>query len=213
MLAAGLLALVGFARSLRAPAGPKPDGAQVAMAMIGLPSPFAAGVSPEKRASRPIKAICAMSYPDDVQIARTIERYQLARMVGSPEAQAAASLEVRLSHRLESGRLVVLMDGKTVLSKPFEGASGGGRGLLSHLVSVTPGRHTVQVQVLGSRDELLGRAQVEGVIPPDGLVVLKADHRPRKQPEVRLEWSLQRGEDSRALARNSRKGADDAPTQ
>lgn len=213
VLAGALLALVGSARSLRAPAGATRDGAPAAMAMFGLPAPFAEGVSPDKPSSRPIQAVCAMSYPDAVQTAKMVERYQLSRLAEVTAAHSAASLDVRLSHRLASGRLVVLMDGKTILSKPFDGPAGDRRGTLSHLISVTPGRHAMEVQVLGPSDEMLGRAQIEGVIPADRVVVLKADHRPEKKPGVRLEWSSQRGEDARALARNFREGEDDAPTE
>jgi hypothetical protein len=149
-----------------------------------LPSPAA------RPADQPIEAICAMSY---------LDREDLLRIVMSPpstEAKIApggqtASLRVELDHQLTSGRLIVLVGGKTALSKPFDAPDGTDSGSVSHTLSVPSGRHGVEVQVLGEAGEVHARSRISGSMEPDTVAVLRVNQRNRSAEPLTLRWASQ----------------------
>jgi hypothetical protein len=145
-----------------------------------------------------------------------IQRFQIAQLTSAADPPAA--LQIELSHRLASGRLVVLTDGKTVLSWPFDAPQGGDWGTLAHEISIPSGRHDLEVRILGAQDELLGSATLDGTIAPEGVTIVRADYRPKERPSLRLAWaSSPEASGKRDLTSGStssaRKGEDDAPTE
>jgi hypothetical protein len=99
-----------------------------------------------------------------------------------------ARLRLELRHRLESGRVVVLVDGKTVLSKPLETARGK-KGSLSHVLSIPAGRHGVEVRLLRDRGTVAAKSKITGTMERDRTAVLKAEQRPGSRDTLTLAWA------------------------
>jgi len=139
---------------------------------------------------RPVQAVCAMTYADPKQIARVLAASRLARAGAGALAfdRPSARLRVELEHHLVSGRLVILVDGHTVLSKPFDAPKGKKSGTLSHLLSVPAGRHRLEVRVLGDKGDLRGKSKISGVLSRDQVAVLKAEQKAKASKGLTLEW-------------------------
>ena len=139
--------------------------------------------------SRPLPGVCAMSYPDALQTAQIIRSFRKAPALHEEGPRAAGEILVELSHQLPSGRLIVKLDGRTILSKPFNAHDGESSGTVSHLLSVPAGRHGVQVKVLGDRGQIRGESTTTGRVRPHQIARLQAEQR-RDAPDVlRLEWT------------------------
>ena len=84
-----------------------------------------------------------MTYADPSEVARVIAGYRAPRpRVRSLAAEPQpARLKLEFKNRLPSGRLVILVDGRTVFSKPFETSQGKGGGTIAHLLSIPAGKH------------------------------------------------------------------------
>jgi serine/threonine-protein kinase len=106
-----------------------------------------------------------------------------------PAAPAPGKVKVELAHRLSSGRLVVLVDGKRVLSKPFTAPKGKTSGTVFHTLSVPSGRHGLEVRVLGAKGEVHAKSKITGTIARDRVSVLKAAQRPPAGKTLSLEWA------------------------
>jgi hypothetical protein len=81
------------------------------------------------------------------------------------------------------------MDGKTVLSKPFDAPKGKTTGTISHTLTVPSGRHGLEVRVLGAKGELRATSKITGTIAKDRVTVLKAAQRPPAGKTLTLEWA------------------------
>ena len=172
--APGSLAVVGGA--FPAPAGHGPAaggrGARGAAAPGGLPRGGAKGAT------------------DPKQIARVLATSRSGRAGAGALAldHPTARLRVELEHHLASGRLVVLVDGRTVLSKPFDAPKGKKSGTLSHVLSVPAGRHGLEVRVLGDKGDLRGKSKISAVLSRDQVAVLKAEQKAKASKGLTLEW-------------------------
>jgi hypothetical protein len=83
---------------------------------------------------------------------------------------------------------VVLLDGKTILSKPFE-ASGRKPRTLSHVLSIPAGRHGVEVRLLRDRGSLAAKSKITGTLERDRTAVLKAEQRSGTSDTLTLAWA------------------------
>jgi hypothetical protein len=106
-----------------------------------------------------------------------------------PAPSSSGRIKVELSHRLRTGRLIVLVDGKTVLSKPFDAPKGRSAGTVSHTLSVAPGRHGLEVRVLGAKGEVRAKSRITGTIAKNRTAVLLAEQRPQAGKTLSLEWA------------------------
>ncbi len=104
-------------------------------------------------------------------------------------SEGTAKLRIELDHRLESGRLIIVVGGKTALSKPFDAPPGEASGSFSQLLSIPAGHQGIEVQILGEMGEMRARSRIDGTIDPDELAVLKIEQRNRKQRPMTLEWT------------------------
>ncbi len=138
---------------------------------------------------RPIVPRCAMTYAGPSEIARVVlaSRRTRTRSSGSAE-EAAARVRLEFSHRLSAGRLVVLVDGRTVYSKPFDAPKGKKGGTLTHILSIPAGRHGVEVRVLGTQGKVEAKSKIAGTVGRNGTAVLRADERAGSRKPLRLEW-------------------------
>jgi hypothetical protein len=107
---------------------------------------------------------------------------------GQAAPQPGARLRLELKHRLSSGRIVVLLDGKTVLSKPFE-ASGRKPRTLSHVLSIPAGRHGVEVRLLRDRGAVAAKSKITGTLERDRTAVLKAEQPSGSSDTLKLAWA------------------------
>ena len=80
------------------------------------------------------------------------------------------------------------MDGRTVLSKPFDAPKGKKSGTLSHVLSVPAGRHGLEVRVLGDKGDLRGKSKISAVLSRDQVAVLKAEQKAKASKGLTLEW-------------------------
>ena len=104
----------------------------------------------------------------------------------------AASLKIKLTHSLNSGRLIVTVSGRTALSKPFDAAFDASRenrhDTVSHLLSVPVGRHEVKVEVLGERGQVEGRSRITGIISGDRVAMLSIEQPGGSGRSLTLRW-------------------------
>lgn len=142
---------------------------------------------------RPIQAICAMSYAGPAEVARLLETARRAR-AGSVRAAGLAPadrptgrIRVEVRHRMKTGRLLVLVDGKTVLSKPF-GTRKGKSGTVTHVLSVPAGRHGVEVRLLEERGGVAAKSKITGTVTKNEVALLSGEQRPSSKQGLELDW-------------------------
>jgi len=142
---------------------------------------------------RPVAAICATSYAGPAEIARVLQASRQARASKTRNAGLAATdhgngrIRVEVKYRTKAGRLVVMVDGKTVLSKPFE-AEKGKSGTVTHVLSVAAGRHKVEVQLLEKKGAVLAKSRITGTVTKDDVALLKGEQRSSGGSDLRLDW-------------------------
>jgi serine/threonine-protein kinase len=167
------------------------DGGPGGLTIAGLQSPSGAGPRFQEP-TEPIAANCAMSYADPQQMKRVAAARAsvLLRAGFSSVPVASATLRLELKHRLPSGRVVLLVDGRTVLSQPFGAAKGRGSTLV-HSVSIPAGRHGVEVRLVNSKGTTEAKSSIRGTLKRDGTSVLLAEHRARNRGEsgLTLAWA------------------------
>ncbi len=163
------------------PRGGPPGSATVVATPATLSLPGSTG---------PIAAVCAMSYADPRQIARALSTPRQVRPAPwSLTDRSAARLKLELSHQLSSGRIVVRVDGKTVLSRPFDAPKGKKSGTVTHLLSVPAGRHGLEVRILDAKGAVEGKSRIAGTLSHDRVAVLKAEQRSSSRKPLTLEWA------------------------
>jgi tRNA A-37 threonylcarbamoyl transferase component Bud32 len=174
------------------------SAAPLALAAPGARPAAAPGAVPAVRRPVPGAAsgpfVCAMSYADPEQIARVLAARPavLAAAARAADAPRPAHMRLELKHRLDRGRVIVLVDGRTVLSRPVEEGRGGRRSE-THLLSIPAGKHAVEVRLVGEKGALEAKSKITGTMEHDRTAVLQADHRAARRkgeaPELTLAWS------------------------
>ena len=130
-----------------------------------------------------------MTYAGPAEIGRVLVAYRQARAHPPMAADhPAGRVQLEFSHHLSSGRLIVLVDGRTVLSKPFDVPKGKKSGTLSHLLSIPAGKHGVEVRVLGASGRVEAKSRIAGIVGRRGTVILRAEERTGSRKPLRLEW-------------------------
>jgi protein kinase-like protein len=163
----------------------RPGTPQGSLAVVGAPLPAMSGKTPP---DKPIPAICARTYADPVEIARVVAATRKADAFGFAADGHAARIRLELSHRLPSGRVIVRVDGKTVLSKPFD-SSKGTKKSLSHLLSVPAGRHGVEVRLLDGKGNVEAASKIAGTVARDRVAVLRAEQKSGLRKTLDLAWA------------------------
>ena len=183
-------------------AGLPRGGGPGALAMVGASLPATAapagrGISKAGRrlplgaaSDRPVRPGCAMTYADPSEVARVVAAYRISRprVPALPAEAPPARLKVEFKHRIPSGRLVVLVDGKTVFSKPFDSQKEKGGGTIAHVLSIPAGKHGLEVRVLGMKGEIAAKSRIAGTMRRDRTAVLRAEERAGSRKPLRLEW-------------------------
>jgi hypothetical protein len=147
------------------------------------------------QSDKPIKAVCAMSYAGPAEIGRILEAARRARAGRGVDAgfslvdRPAGRIRVEVRHRLKAGRLVVLVDGRTVLSKPFEAAKGKA-GTVTHVLSVTAGRHGVEVRLLEGKGRMAARSKISGTVVKNETALLTGEQRSGSKKSLGLDWHV-----------------------
>jgi len=88
---------------------------------------------------------------------------------------------------MRSGRLIVLVDGKTVLSKPFE-ATRGKSGTVTHVLSVPAGKHGVEVRLVADKGELAAKSKITGTVGRNQVALLTGEQRSASRTRLELDW-------------------------
>ena len=138
----------------------------------------------------PLHSVCAMSYAGQAEINRAIEMTRRARGTDSawtPADHPSGRIRVEVKHRMKAGRLVVLVDGKTVLSKPFETAKGKS-GTVTHVLSVPAGKHGVEVRLLEEKGALAARSRISGTVVKNEVARLTGEQRSGTKKTLGLDW-------------------------
>jgi protein kinase-like protein len=167
----------------------RPAGSQRAPA----PPTRGASGSDADEPDHPVAAVCATSYAGPTEIARVLQAERRARTgkeqnagLGGPE-QGSGRIRLEVKHRIKSGRLVVLVDGRTVLSKPFE-ADKGKTGTVTHVLSVPTGRHGIEVRLLETRGGLQAKSKITGTVTKNQTALLTGEQRSKGNNDLRLDW-------------------------
>jgi len=132
-----------------------------------------------------------VTYAGPAEIRRVLEASRRGR-AGAAAASLAADrptgrIRVEVKHRMRSGRLIVLVDGKTVLSKPFD-ASRGKSGTVTHLLSVPAGRHGVEVRLMADKGELAATSKITGTVARNQVALLTGEQRSASRRKLELDW-------------------------
>ena len=146
----------------------------------------------EPRREQPSRSVCAMSYASPSEIEQAREAAIRARSARSMNAgflpdHPAGRIRVEVKHRMKAGRLVVLVDGKTVLSKPFEAAKGKA-GKVTHVLSVAAGRHGVEVRLLENKGGLAAKSKISGTVLKNQVALLTGEQRSSSKKSLGLDW-------------------------
>ncbi|HKB08868.1 MAG TPA: serine/threonine-protein kinase [Candidatus Polarisedimenticolia bacterium] len=141
--------------------------------------------------NRPLHSVCAMSYAGQPEINRAVESARRARGIENadwtPADHPSGRIRVEVKHRMKAGRLVVLVDGKTVLSKPF-GAAKGKSGTVTHVLSVPAGKHGVEVRLLEEKGALAARSRISGTVVKNEVARLTGEQRSGTKKTLGLDW-------------------------
>jgi len=142
---------------------------------------------------KPIKAICATTYAGPSEIGRVVQAARQARAARTQNASLASvdrpngRIRVEVRHRMKGGRLIVLVDGRTVLSKPFEAVKGKS-GTVTHVLSVPAGRHGVEVRLLEDKGGLLVKSKITGTVTKNEIALLTGEQRSTGNKNLKLDW-------------------------
>ncbi|OLD65133.1 MAG: hypothetical protein AUI47_02815 [Acidobacteria bacterium 13_1_40CM_2_68_5] len=178
-----------------------PGGVSIAGATMPLPSDRAAGwtgrqraaLPPAERPGHPAQAVCAVTYAGPAEIRRVLEAARRGRTGAGATAASlstdrpAGRIRVEVKHRMRSGRLIILVDGKTVLSKPFD-ASRGKSGTVTHVLSVPAGRHGVEVRLMADKGELAAQSKITGTVGRNQVALLTGEQRSASRNRLELDW-------------------------
>ncbi len=162
-------------------------------ALGGIPAPVAAiGLQPRSAPppDTPARgAVCAMTYADPMQTARILMKHRSAQRTRDPVDLPHGTILIDLTHRLSSGRLVVLVDGRTALSKPFATGPGETTGTVLHRLSVPAGSHRVRVRLLGEHDGFDIEARTDGMVTSGQVARLRVKQPGGAPDALYLEWA------------------------
>jgi len=142
---------------------------------------------------KPIKAICATTYAGPSEIGRVVQAARQARAARTQNASLASvdrpngRIRIEVKHRMKGGRLIVLVDGRTVLSKPFEAVKGKS-GTVTHVLSVPAGRHGVEVRLLEDKGGLLVKSKITGTVTKNEIALLTGEQRSTGKKNLKLDW-------------------------
>ncbi len=140
-------------------------------------------------AGTPEPGVCAMCYPAPEHLAKFLSR---GRRKTPAAPGGAGTIDLRLRHELSFGRLIVALNDRTVLSKPFA-APGDGPGMVAHLLSVPSGRHAVRVEILGERGNLFAGGTIIARVEPDRTARLNVEHAAGTPHTIKLKLSTEAG--------------------
>jgi predicted Ser/Thr protein kinase len=164
--------------------------AAIGAAPIGLGAP-PAGARSKTAIAKPIAAVCATTEADPVEFAKNLasaRQFRIQEEVAAAARLPSSRLRIDVRHEMAAGRLVVLVDGKTVLSKPFAAVKGKPR-TLSHTLSLPAGRHGVEVRLLGARGAPPASSKIKGTFEKDSTEVLEAEQSAGGRKPLRLRWA------------------------
>ncbi len=134
-----------------------------------------------------------MTYAGPVEIGRVIEAARHPRPgavhASLPIDRPSGRIRVEVKHRMKTGRLLVLVDGKTVLSKPFDAAKGKS-GTVTHVLSVSAGRHGVEVRLLADKGRIAARSKITGTVKSNEVALLRGEQPSVSQKELDLDWKV-----------------------
>jgi hypothetical protein len=151
------------------------------------------GALDPSRSDTPIQAVCAMTYAGQVEISHVLEAARHPRPGSvrepAPIDHPSGRIRVEVRHKMRSGRLLVLVDGKTVLSKPFDAAKGKA-GTVTHILSVPAGRHGIEVRLLADKGSVASRSKITGVVKQNEVALLKGDQPSASRTELDLDWQV-----------------------
>ena len=178
-----------------------PGGVAIAGATVPRPSGRAAGwtgspradLPPAGRAGHRAPAVCAVTSAGPTEIRRVLAAARRGRTGAGATAASlstdrpAGRIRVEVKHRMRSGRLIVLVDGKTVLSKPFE-ATRGKSGTVTHVLSVPAGKHGVEVRLVADKGELAAKSKITGTVGRNQVALLTGEQRSASRTRLELDW-------------------------
>lgn len=171
--------------SQRAPA----HGAPAVLAVIGAAPPGEgesgrpAAPTPAPKPAEPASGAVTDELPEHV--ARLLSS---GRQEASAPRPAAGTIDVRLRHELSFGRLIVALNDRTVLSRPFP-VPGDGSATVAHRLSVPSGPHSVRVEILGTEGELFAEGTIIARIDPDRTARLNVEHTAGTPHTIKLKLS------------------------
>ena len=141
----------------------------------------------------PVQAVCAVTYAGPAEVRRVLEAARHQRR-GAGAAGASWSLDhpsgrirLEVKHRMRSGRLIVLVDGNTVLSKPFE-VSRGKSGTVTHVLSVPAGKHGVEVRLIADKGDIAAKSKITGTVWRNQISLLTGEQRSASRKQLELDW-------------------------
>ena len=98
------------------------------------------------------------------------------------------TIELILRHQLSAGRIIVALDDRVILSKPFVAATTPGE-FVVHRLSVVAGRHAVRVEILNPGGLIHATGTVGAYIKDDSTTRLEIEHQEGAPHTINLRLS------------------------
>ena len=107
---------------------------------------------------------------------------------GARGAHGSGTIELILRHQLSAGRIIVALDDRVILSKPFVAATTPGKHVVHHL-SVASGRHALRVEILNTGGLIQATGNVGAHIKVDSTTRLEVEHQEGTPHTINLRLS------------------------
>ncbi|HET6277268.1 MAG TPA: hypothetical protein VFG08_00645, partial [Candidatus Polarisedimenticolia bacterium] len=109
-----------------------------------------------------------------------------AAAVGASSPEPAPNLEIRLADTVSAERVMLRIDAAAGAMLDSQPESGGGERV--RRLSIPPGRHAIEVTLIGADGATAAGSTVEGTLTGDGIAILRIDRLPGPGDLLDLTW-------------------------
>jgi serine/threonine-protein kinase len=102
--------------------------------------------------------------------------------------EPAHNLEIRLTNAVTAGRIMLRIDDEAASGETLEPETESSEGETVRRLSIPPGRHTIEVILLGADGSSEAGSTIEGTLTGDGIAILHIDQLPGSGEMLDLKW-------------------------
>ena len=98
------------------------------------------------------------------------------------------NLEIHLTDAVTAGRIMLRIDDGADAGKMLEPQTESSPGGTVRRLSIPPGRHAIEVTLLGADGSTEAGSTIEGTLTESGIAILRIDHLPDSGERLDLTW-------------------------